>query len=66
MSTGQEQGHTERDEDTGTRELRYRGKGMWATAREKDVWEMAHRKGIGATHIGIGARVHGCGRVVQR
>ena len=31
---------------------------MWATAREKDVWEMAHRKGIGATHIGIGARAY--------
>ena len=28
MSTGQKQGHTARDEDTGTRELRYRGKGI--------------------------------------
>ena len=33
MSTGQKQGHTARDEDTGTRELRYRGKGIGAPIR---------------------------------
>ena len=30
MSTGQKQGHTARDEDTGTRELGYRGKDIGA------------------------------------